>query len=168
MSLWGHTGSRSDRRVLNRRRGRPGPRLAVRRGAVGVGVVQGLGPVGAREGLAGSRRGYGTGGFRPELSADAHGRGPGRGDRPGVIQLGRSRPELSADAYSRGPGRGDRPGVIHLGNTVGVYDHAAGRGTRHGVAQLEVTIGVYDRPVSPGPRDRMTRLGTNALCRKPS
>ena len=141
MSLWGHTGSRSDRRVLNRRRGRPGPRLAVRRGAVGVGVVQGLGPVGAREGLAGSRRGYGTGGFRPELSADAHG---------------------------RGPGRGDRPGVIHLGNTVGVYDHAAGRGTRHGVAQLEVTIGVYDRPVSPGSRDRMTRPDTNALCGKPS
>ncbi|WP_158713498.1 hypothetical protein [Streptomyces sp. NRRL F-525] len=58
--------------------------------------------------------------------------------------------------------------MIHLGNTVGVYGHAAGRETRHGVAQLEVTVGLYDRPVSPGPRDRMTRLDTNALCRKPS
>lgn len=144
MGLWGHAGRRGDRRVLNRRRERPGTRLAVRRGAVGVGVVQGLGAIGGREDRAGGCRGFGP-----------HGRW--------------FRRAVSADAYRRGPSRRGRHRVVQPGNTAGFYGHAAGRGTRRGVAQLEVTINVRNRTARRSPTHRPTPLDVTAnfLSRNP-
>ena len=134
MSLWGHTGRRSDRRVLNRRRGRPGPRLAVRRGAVGVGVVQGPGPIGAREGLAGSRRGYGAGGFRSEISADAYSRGAGRRTRHGVTQL-----EIAVNVRTRTASWSPTQRPTQLDVTAGTLSRTPDQASRRRPLQLEVT-----------------------------
>ncbi len=121
--------------MLNGRRGRPGARLAVWRGAVRVGVVQWLGSIAGREDRAGGRRGFGRGRFRFEISADAYRLGAGRGDRRGVIRLGKA-----IGVYGCAAGRGDWRGVVQLEVIARVYDRAADRGLRHGVVRPEANV----------------------------
>jgi len=130
--------------VLNGRRGRPRARLAVRRGAVGVGVVQGFGPIGGREDRAGECRGFGHGGFRFDISAGARRRGAARTDRLGVSGLGAVRLGNAVGVHGHTAGRGNWRGVLQLEVTAGVHDHTAGRKRRRGVLRLAITVNVHE------------------------